>query len=108
LYDSLDDSIRLVPSQPQNLLQRKKTLACNIAFSVAPYEDVNPKLMRAEFNRLFGARRDNGPARLTEQFVPEKIKQHVAKMAKGGAGAGVKKQQQSAAAAASDEAQMME
>ena len=86
LYDSLDDSIRLIPSFPQNLLQRKKTLACNIAWSVAPYIDVNGKRERTEFNRLFGAVR-TGPIRLTDKFVPEKVKQHVTKMKnkKGGA-----------------------
>jgi len=86
LYDSLDERIRLLPSHPQNLLQRKRTLACNLCFSVCPYEDVNPAGQRAEFNRLFGARRDNGPTRLTDQYVPEKIKQHIEKMkgTKGG------------------------
>lgn len=79
LYDSLDPSIRLIPSRPQNLLQRKKTLACNIAWSVAPYIDVNGKRERTEFNRLFGAAR-NGPTRLTDQYVPESVKKHVEKL----------------------------
>ena len=76
LYETLDPSIRLIPSRPQNLLQRKKTLACNLAFSVCPYIDVNGKKERFEFNRLFGAAR-NGPDRLTEQFVPDSVKAHV-------------------------------
>lgn len=86
LYDSLDPSIRLIASHPQNLLQRKKTLACNIAFSVCPYADVNPKGARAEFNRLFQAQR-NGPTRLTEEFVPATVKAHVQKMKKKTKGA---------------------
>ena len=81
LYDSLDPSIRLIPSRPQNLVQRKKTLACNIAWSVSPYIDVNGKAQRAEFNRLFGAAR-NGPTRLTDQYVPESVKKHVQKLKK--------------------------
>jgi hypothetical protein len=79
LFDSLDDSIRLIPSQPAGLLQRKKTLACNLVFSVAPYEDVNGKKERAELNRLMGAQR-NGPTRLTQEFVPAHVKKHVAKL----------------------------
>lgn len=81
IYDSLDPSIRLIPSHPSSLLQRKKTLACNIAFSCCPYNDVNQKKTRAEFNRLFGAQR-NGPTRLTDKYVPEEVKARVAKMAK--------------------------
>lgn len=81
LYESLDPTIRLIPSRPQNLLQRKKTLACNIAWSVAPYVDVNGKSQRANFNRLFGANR-NGPTRLTDQYVPEAVKKHVQKLKK--------------------------
>ena len=81
LYDSLDASIRLIPSYPASLLQRKRTLACNIAFSVCPYSDVNGKKEKFEFNRLFGAHR-NGPNRLTDQFVPEAVKAHVQKMKK--------------------------
>jgi len=79
LYDSLPPALRLLSSHPASLEQRKKTLACNIAFSCAPYDDVNPKRQRAEFNRLFGAAR-NGPCRLSNRHVPDKVKQQVDKL----------------------------
>jgi hypothetical protein len=79
LYTQLHPSIRLVPSHPAGLVQRKKTLACNLAFSVAPYEDVNGKPLRAEFARLFGAAK-NAPVRLTEEFVPEAVKERVQRL----------------------------